>query len=276
MDPYRNTATSQLPRSSAAGDELSTNKVLRNTYMLLSMTLLFSAMTAALSVVLAMPPMTYLLSIGGAFLLMWLVLPKTANSAAGLGVVFAITGLMGFALGPLLSMYLSLPNGPQIIMTAMGGTGIIFMALSAYTLTTKKDFSFMGGFLAVGLFVMLGAALLNIFLAMPILSLALSAGIIMLMSGFILYDTSRIIHGGETNYVLATVSLYVSIFNIFVNLLHLLGLSSDDQAMMAPPVRGAFSFQSGDDDGHVDENRLGTAADHDAGLSVPADAPDAG
>ncbi len=229
MDPYRNSvATSPISRGSTAGEMLATHKVLRNTYMLLSLTLLFSAMTAALSVVLAMPPMTYLLSIGGAFVLMWFVLPKTANSGAGLGVVFAITGLMGFALGPLLSAYLSLPNGPQLIMTAMGGTGIIFMGLSAYTLTTKKDFSFMGGFLAVGLFVMLGAMLLNIFLAMPAMSLALSAGIIMLMSGFILYDTSRIIHGGETNYVMATVSLYLNIFNIFVNLLHLLGISSDD------------------------------------------------
>ena len=208
---------------------LSTNKVIRNTYTLLSMTLLFSALTATASVAMHMPPMTYLLSIGGAFLLMWLVLPKTANSAAGLGVVFAITGLLGFALGPLLNMYLSLPNGPQIVATALGGTGVIFLGLSGYALTSRKDFSFMGGFLIVGVLVALLAMVANIFLAIPAMSLALSAVVIMLMSGFILFDTSRMIHGGETNYLFMTVNLYMSIFNIFINLLQLLGaLSNDD------------------------------------------------
>lgn len=207
---------------------LQTNKLIRNTYTLLSMTLLFSAFTAAVSVFLRMPPMTYLLSIGGAFLLIWLVLPRTANSASGLGVVFAITGLLGFALGPIVAMYLSLPNGPQIVATALGGTGVIFLGLSGYALTTQRDFSFMGGFLVVGFLVALGAALLNTFLAIPALSLALSAVIIMLMSGFILYDTSRMIHGGQTNYILATIGLYMSIFNIFISLLHLLGFASDD------------------------------------------------
>lgn len=215
-----------IPRSSASA--LQTNKVLRNTYMLLGMTLLFSAFTAALSVALRMPPMTYLLSIGGAFLLMWLVLPRTADSSAGLATVFGITGLLGFALGPMLTMYLSLPNGPQLVMTALGGTAVIFLSLSAYALTTKRDFSFMGGFLMVGFMVVLIAALANIFLAMPALSLALSAAIIMIMSGFILWDTSRIIHGGETNYIHATVQLYLNIFNIFINLLALLGFASDD------------------------------------------------
>jgi modulator of FtsH protease len=213
-------------RSQAA--VLSTNKLIRNTYMLLSMTLIFSAVTATASVLLRMPPMTYLLSIGGAFLLMWLVLPRTANSGAGLGVVFAITGLLGFALGPLLSMYLSLPNGPQIVATALGGTGVIFLGLSGYALTTRRDFSFLGGFLFVGLLVVLGAALLNIFFAVPALSLALSAAIVMLMSGFILYDTSRMINGGIDNYLIATVQLYMSIFNLFISLLHLLGFSSND------------------------------------------------
>lgn len=213
-------------RSQAA--VLSTNKLIRNTYMLLSMTLIFSAVTATASVLLRMPPMTYLLSIGGAFVLMWLVLPRTANSGAGLGVVFAITGLLGFALGPLLSMYLSLPNGPQIVATALGGTGVIFLGLSGYALTTRRDFSFLGGFLFVGLLVVLGAALLNIFLAVPALSLALSAAIVMLMSGFILYDTSRMINGGIDNYLIATVQLYMNIFNLFISLLHLLGFSSND------------------------------------------------
>ena len=211
------------------GASLEINKVLRNTYMLLSATLLFSAATAAISMMIFTSPMVYLGSFIGAFALIWLVLPRTANSAAGIGVVFAITGLLGFGLGPVLNMYLAMSNGPQLIATAMGGTGVIFLGLSGYVLTTRKDFSFMGGFLMVGFFVILLAAIANIFLAIPAMSLALSAGIILIMSGFILYDTSRIIHGGETNYILATVGLYLSIYNIFINLLHLLGaLSGDD------------------------------------------------
>ncbi len=204
------------------------NKVIRNTYTLLSITLVFSAIMAAVSTYVQMPPMTYLLSIGGAFLLIWLVLPRTANSASGLGVVFAITGLLGFSLGPILTQYLSLPNGPQIVATAFGGTGVIFLGLSGYALTTRKNFNFMGGFLVAGLLMVLVAALANIFLNMPALSLAISSVVIMLMSGFILYDTSRMIHGGETNYLLMTVSLYLNIFNIFVHLLHILGVTSDD------------------------------------------------
>ncbi len=218
----------QIASTRAQTNVLATNKLIRNTYTLLSMTLLFSAVTAGASVLLRMPPMTYLLGLGGAFLLMWLVLPRTANSAAGLGVVFAITGLLGFALGPILSMYLSLPNGPQIVATALGGTGVIFLGLSGYALTTRRDFSFLGGFLFVGLLVVFGAALLNIFLAIPAMSLALSAAIVMLMSGFILFDTSRMIHGGMNNYILATVQLYMNIFNLFISLLHLLGFASDD------------------------------------------------
>ena len=213
-------------RSEAA--VLSTNKLIRNTYTLLSMTLLFSALTATVSVFLAMPPITYLASIGGAFIMMWLVLPRTANSAAGLGVVFAITGLMGFGLGPVIGGYLSLPNGPQIVATALGGTGVIFLGLSGYALTTRRDFSFIGGFLFVGLLVVFVAALANIFFQVPALSLALSAAIVMLMSGFILYDTSRMVHGGVDNYIIATVQLYLNIFNLFVSLLHLLGFASDD------------------------------------------------
>ncbi|HEB57903.1 MAG TPA: Bax inhibitor-1/YccA family protein [Gammaproteobacteria bacterium] len=208
---------------------LATNKVLRNTYSLLSMTLLFSALMAALSMYIQTSPMTYLWSIGGAFLLIWLVLPRTANSAAGIWVVFAITGLMGFALGPILSQYLALANGAQLIMTALGGTGVIFLGLSGYALTTKRDFSFLGGMLFVGLLVLLLAALGNIFFEIPALSLAISAAVILLFSGFILYDTSRIINGGETNYLMATVALYLDIFNIFIHLLNLLGaLSGDD------------------------------------------------
>lgn len=208
---------------------LATNKLIRNTYTMLSMTLLFSALTATASVFFNMGPMTYLVSIGVAMLMAFFVLPKTANSAAGIGVVFAITGLFGFALGPILNMYLSLANGPQIVGMAMGGTGVIFLSLSGYALTTRKNFSFMGGFLMTGMIVVLLAALANIFLAMPALSLALSSVVIMLMSGFILYDTSRMIHEPHGNYLMMTVSLYMSIFNIFINLLHLLGaLSNND------------------------------------------------
>jgi modulator of FtsH protease len=208
---------------------VSTNKVLKNTYMLLSATLGFSALMALVSMGLQMPPMTYLLSVIAAMVMGIFVLPKTANSSKGLGVIFLITGLLGFGLGPLLSMYLTLPNGPQVIATAMGGTGVIFLALSGYALTAKRDFSFLGGFLFAGLMVVLVAALANIFLALPALSLAVSAGIILLMSGFILFDTSRIVQGGETNYIMATYGLYLSIFNIFINLLSILGIMGGDE-----------------------------------------------
>lgn len=214
--------------TNTAQSVVAVNKVIRNTYTLLSMTLAFSAIMAAISTYTQMPPMTYMLSLGGALLLIWMVLPRTANSAAGVGVVFAITGLLGFGLGPILSMYLSLPSGPQIVATAFGGTGVIFLGLSGYALTTRKDFSFMGGFLFAGLLMVLVAILANIFLAIPALSLAISAVVIMLMSGFILYDTSQMIHGGETNYLLMTVNLYLNIFNIFIHLLNILGMTSDD------------------------------------------------
>jgi modulator of FtsH protease len=212
----------------AEGVVIQTNKLIRNTYTLLSMTLLFSAGMAALSMTVDLGRGTYLVSTLLAFGLIWFALPRTANSAAGLGVVFAITGLLGFGLGPMLSMYLKLPNGAQTVMTALGGTGAIFLGLSAYALTTRRDFSFMGGFLFVGMIVVLGAGLLNIFLAVPVLTLVISAAVILLMSGFILHDTSRMVNGGETNYILATVGLYLSMFNIFVNLLQLLGIAGSD------------------------------------------------
>jgi len=207
---------------------LATNKLIRNTYTMLSMTLVFSAIMAGVSTYLVMPPMTYLLAVGGALVMIWFVLPKAAQSANGIWVVFAITGLLGFGLGPLLNMYLSLPNGPQIVGVALGGTGAIFLGLSGYALTTRKDFSFLGGFLFVGFIVVLMAALANIFLQIPALSLTISAAVILIMSGFILYDTGRMVRGGETNYLLATVSLYLSMFNIFIHLLHLLGFAGGD------------------------------------------------
>jgi modulator of FtsH protease len=219
---------SSYETASARSNEsvLATNKLIRNTYTLLSMTLLFSAVTAGLSMFMNMGPMTYLVSIGAAMLLAFFVLPRTANSAAGIGVVFAITGLFGFALGPILNMYLALANGSELIGMAMGGTGVIFLTLSGYALTTRKNFSFMGGFLITGMVVVLIAALANIFLAIPALSLGISSVVIMIMSGFILYDTSRMIHEPHGNYLMMTVNLYLNIFNIFINLLNLLAALS--------------------------------------------------
>ena len=221
-------ATFQPSLSRPATSVVATNRLIRNTYSLLALTLLFSGLTAGLSMVLAMPPMAYLFCIGGALVLIWFVLPKAARSANGLLVVFGITGLLGFGLGPILSIYLALPNGSSVVMTALGGTGVIFLALSGYALTTRRDFSFLGGFLFTGFIVVLVAIIANLFLQIPVLSLVISAVVILIMSGFILFDTSRMVNGGETNYILATVSLYLSIFNIFIHLLHLLGIASGD------------------------------------------------
>ncbi len=212
-----------------SGDAVSSNKVLKNTYMLLSATLGFSALTAVASMAIGVPPMTYLIAVIAAMVLGIFVLPKTANSSSGIGVIFLITGLLGFGLGSVLSMYLALPNGPQVIATAFAGTGIIFLGLSGYALTSKRDFSFMGGFIFAGMMVVVLAMIANIFLQMPALSLAVSGGIILLMSAFILFDTSRIIRGGETNYIMATYGLYLSIFNIFISLLQILGIMGGDE-----------------------------------------------
>ncbi len=207
---------------------LASNKLIRNTYTLLSLTLLFSALMAGVSMLLSLPPVFHLISFGGSIVLLWFVLPRFANSATGIGVVFAITGLMGLGLGPILSFYAALPNGPQTVALALGGTGAIFLGLSGYALTTRKDFSFMGGFLMAGLIVVLVAMLANIFMEIPALSLAISAVVVLLMSGLILYDTSRLVNGGETNYILATVALYLDFYNMFVHLLHLLGAFGGD------------------------------------------------
>lgn len=204
------------------------NKVLRNTYMLLGMTLAFSAVTAGISMAMGLSHIAALVMTLVAFGLLFVV-HKQADKANGIFWIFAFTGLMGASLGPMLNMYASLPNGGSLIMQALGGTALIFFALSAYALTSKKDFSFMGGFLMVGLIVVIVAGIANIFFAIPAVSLALNAAIIMIMSGLILFDTSRIIHGGERNYIRATVSLYLNVYNIFVSLLQLLGaFNSDD------------------------------------------------
>jgi len=206
---------------------LATNKVIRNTYVLLSLTLAFSALTAGMSMALGLPHPGLILTLVGYFGLLFLV-TKLRNSSAGILAVFALTGFMGYTLGPILSAYLALPNGSQIVMQAMGGTAAIFLGLSGYALTSRKDFSFMGGFLMVGILVAFLAGLAAVFFQMPALSLAVSAMFVLLMSGFILWETSNIIHGGETNYIMATVSLYVSIYNLFTSLLHLLGVFNNE------------------------------------------------
>lgn len=206
---------------------LATNKLVRNTYTLLAMTLIFSGVTAGASMALNLPHPGLLITLVGYFGLLFLTY-KLQNSVWGLPAVFALTGFMGLTLGPIISAYLSLPNGSQIVMTAMGATGAIFLGLSGYALTTRKDFSFMGGFLMVGILVAFLAGLAAIFLEMPGLSLGVSAMFVLLMSGLILYETSQIVNGGETNYILATVTLYVSIYNLFLSLLHLLGFANSE------------------------------------------------
>ena len=198
------------------------HKVLRNTYMLLSMTLLFSALTAGATVAFSIPGPGMLLTLVAYFGLLFAT-TKLRNSAWGIVTVFALTGFMGYSLGPILSHYLKMPGGSAIVMTAMAMTGLIFMGLSAYVLISKRDFSFIGGFLMIGMIVALVASLGAIFFQIPALSMTISAVMVLLMSGMILFETSNIIHGGETNYIMATVNLYVTIFNLFTSLLQLLG-----------------------------------------------------
>jgi len=218
-----------IVNSSAAQSQasaLATNKVLRNTYALLSLTLLFSAAVAGVSMMLNLPHPGLIITLVGYFGLLFLT-SKFRNSGLGILCVFALTGFMGYTLGPILNQYLALANGPSMVMTALGGTGAIFLGLSAYALTTRKDFSFMGGFLMVGIIVAFLGGLGAFFFEMPLLSLAVSGMFVLLMSGLILYETSNIIHGGETNYIMATVTLYISIYNLFLSLLHLLTAFSD-------------------------------------------------
>lgn len=221
-----NRRNSPTVQNIALGSDI--NKILRNTYALLAVTLLFSAITAALSMANQWPHPGLIVTLVGYFGLLFLA-RRFRNSALGIVFVFGLTGFMGLTLGPIISFYLTaLPNGGQIVMTAMGGTGIIFVGLSAYALTTRKDFSFLGGMLFAGILVAFLAGLGAIIFSIPALSMAVSAMFILLMSGLILYQTSQIIHGGETNYIMATVTLYVAIYNLFLSLLHLLGIFSSD------------------------------------------------
>lgn len=213
--------------------QYATSKVLRNTYFLLGLTLAFSTLTAGIAMTIGIGHGAGLVMSLIAMALIWFALPKTANSGAGLVVVFAFTGLIGAGLGPVLNRYLAMESGASIILQALGGTAIIFVGLSAYVLASRKNFSFLGGFVAVGMMLMLAIMLFLLgasFFGYQFsgLHLAFSAGIVLLMSALILYQTSEIIHGGETNYILATTSLYLSIVNLFTSLLHLLGVTSDN------------------------------------------------
>lgn len=201
------------------------NKVLRNTYMLLALTIGFSAITATITSMMNIGMIGYFAMIIGAFISLFIV-QKKADSSAGLIWVFVFTGLIGGSIGPIISMYLANGAG-HLVAQALGATAVVFFSLSAYALVSKKDFSFMGGFLMVGMVVALLAIIANIFFQMPAISLAINAVIIFIMSGFILFDTSRVIHGGETNYIRATVSLYLSIYNIFMSILSILNITED-------------------------------------------------
>ncbi len=223
----------ELYTQTGSTSALEVNKVLRNTYMLLGITLVFSALTAGISMAVGIGHGAGLIMSLVALGLIWFVLPRTANSSSGLVVVFAFTGLIGASLGPILNHYLAFTNGGSIVLQALGGTALIFLGLSAYTLTTRKDFSFLQGFVVVGMMVMIVAMLVLIGASLfgfnvSGLQLAFSAGVVLLMSALILYQTSAIIHGGETNYIMATTTLYLSIINLFTSLLHLLGAGGND------------------------------------------------
>ena len=223
----RNDLLAKAPITLVADEAPVVNKVLRNTYLLLSMTLLFSALTAGFAMATNAAPLHWLVTMGGYFGLLFVV-TRLRNSVWGLAAVFALTGFLGYTLGPILNFYLSLQNGSQVVMTALGGTGVIFLALSGYAVVSRKDFSFIGGFLMVGILVAFLAGLGGMLFNIPMLSLAVSGMFILLMSGMILLQTSEIIHGGETNYIMATVSLYITIFNLLLSLLQILGVMSGD------------------------------------------------
>lgn len=207
---------------------LAGNRVIRNTYILLSLTLLFSAVTAGVAMATNAPVLNVWLLMGGYFGLLFLT-HALRNSAWGIASVFGLTGFLGYTLGPVLNVYIGhYANGAQLVAYALGGTSVIFVGLSAYALTTRKDFSFLGGFLLAGILIAFIAGIANIFLGMPGLALAVSTMFMLLMCGMILFETSAIIHGGETNYILATVSLYVALYNLFLSLLQLLGVFGGD------------------------------------------------
>jgi len=217
---------SPTTKSQTQGHALEINKVLKNTYMLLGMTLAFSALTATIATMMQISPMVSLVLMLVGFGLLFVV-SKNANSSKGLFWVFMFTGVLGASLGSMLNNYLAMENGSALIMQALGSTALIFFSLSAYVLTSRKDFSFMGGFLMAGMIAVIIAMIANIFLQIPLMQVVISSVVVMIMSGMILFDTSRIINGGETNYITATVSLYLNLFNLFIHLLVLLNILDD-------------------------------------------------
>ena len=225
-------ATYDSINTQAQGAVRDTNKMIRNTYMLLAMTMVFSTVTAVISMAINPPFIVYLGSIIVSFIMLF-VINKKQNTAAALPLTFLFTGLMGFGLGPILNSYLALPNGGQIVATALGMTAVPFFGLTGYVMSSRRDFSFMGGFLAAGSIVLI-VAMLAMFI-LPLfgvdvsgMQLAFSAAVVFLMAGFLLYDTSNIINGTYTNYIMATVGLYLKVYNLFVHLLSLVGAFNDD------------------------------------------------
>lgn len=219
-----------LPATDAAGRHSpAVQRVLRNTYALLSLTLLFSALTASAAVAMKAPAPGLLISLVGSFGLLFLV-HKLQNSAWSLPAIFALTGFLGYTIAPQLTAVLSLPGGGHSVAMALAATGASFLTLSAFALVSKRDFSFMGSFLLIGMVIALVAGLAAAFFQIPALALAVAAMVALLSAGLMLMETSRIVNGGETNYVLATVGLYLSIYNMFSALLALFGMGggSDD------------------------------------------------
>lgn len=203
---------------------IQTNHVLRNTYLLLSLTLLFSALTAGWSMMVAAPLINPIITLVVYFVLLFAI-QATRNSPMGIVLTFALTGFLGWTLGPILNFYITtFSNGSELIMMSLGATGAIFLGLSAIALNPSRDFSRMGSFLGVGALVALVAIVINLFLQMPALYLALSVIIAFISGGFILWQTNQIVRGGETNYILATVTIYISILNIFMTILQFLGM----------------------------------------------------
>lgn len=222
--PFRNTAVAKAPSSI-----LATNAVLKNTYFLLSLTLLFSAGTAYFAMMTNARSPGFIVFLAGIFGLSYLV-SAMRNSAWGILAAFIFTGFLGYTLGPILNMFLhSYANGAQIIATALGATGFIFLALSGYALSTRKDFSYMGGFLFAAIMVAFLVGIAGAVFNMPMLQLVVSGAFALLSAGLILFHTSQIINGGEQNYIMATVSIYVALFNLFVSLLNILGAFSGNR-----------------------------------------------
>ncbi len=203
------------------------SRVLRNTYALLAMTLAFSGLVAFVSQQMRLPyPNIFVVLIG--FYGLFFLTVKTRDSGWGLVSTFALTGFMGYTLGPILNMYLGLPNGGSVIASAAGMTSLAFFGLSAYALISRKDMSFLSGFLMAGFWILLGAVVLSFFVQISGLQLAISAGFVLFAAAAILFQTSAIVHGGEDNYIMATITLYVSIYNMFISLLQIFGFASNN------------------------------------------------